>query len=261
MARAVRAAAGAMEPARAGSRVLPAEALVRPRGGGTKEGRLTVVRIARAEGAPLAEVVVLGSHATLLGPRNRAIDGDWPGAFLARGSHGKRLFFQGALGDQAAALLTPGRPDAALYAQAVSDAAGAEVPLGPPEATALGYARVEVRLPPFRPGAIPAWLRPAARTLLGGTVPRTATVSAVRVGAAILVGVPAEPVAAVAAAWRARAGDDATVVSLADDYVGYAETPERWTRGKGETKRTYLGPELGDRLGEGVEAAVAAVRR
>ena len=260
MARAVRAAAGALEPARAGARVVPAEELVRGRGGGMKEGRLTLVRVARPDGAPLAEVAVLGSHATLLGSHNRTIDGDWPGRFLQQGDHGKRLFFQGALGDQSAETAQPGRPDAATYALAVSAAAAVEVPLGPPSATALGYARVRVALPPLGPGAVPGWLRPALRTLFGGRVPLTATVEVVRLGPAILVGVPAEPVAAVAVKWRAQAGDDATIVSLAGDYVGYAETPERWKRGKGETMRTYLGPELGDRLGEGVAAAVAAVR-
>jgi hypothetical protein len=262
MAQAIRLAAGSLRPARAGARWVPAQALVRARGGGTKEGRLTLIRLADPEGAPIAEVLVLGSHATLLGRHNRTIGGDWPGFLVAQGSHGRRLYFQGALGDQSAGDLPAraGRPDPASYARAVSDVAAVEVPLDPAAATALGYARAEVTLPPLGPGAVPGFLRPAVRTLLGGRVPRTATVSAVRLGPALLVGVPAEPVAAVAAGWRAGAGEDVTVVSLADDYLGYAETPERWEHGEGETVRTYLGPELAARLGEGVSAAVAAVR-
>jgi len=134
------------------------------------------------------------------------------------------------------------------------------VPLAAGGETALAWASVEVGLPAFEPGGVPAFLRPAARTLLGGLAPRAVAVTALRAGPVILVGVPAEPVAAVGAGWRARAGDDVALVSLVNDYIGYAETPEKWAKGRGETKRTVLGPALGARLGDGVEAAVRAVR-
>jgi hypothetical protein len=261
VARAIRAAAGAVGPARSGWGALDASGLVRNRDGGGVEGRLALLRLARPDGAPVAEVAVLGSHATVLGKRNRRIDGDWPGLFLRSGGRGLRLFLQGALGDQKAALPGAPRVEAAAYARAVSEAAAAEVPWAAEEAAALGFARVEVTLPALGPGAVPSVLRPAVRNLFGGAVPATTTVSALRLGPALLVFVPAEPVASVAAAWRTRPGlGGAAIVSLADDYLGYAEAPDRWEAGEGEAVRTYLGPELADRLGEGAAAAAAASR-
>ena len=109
-------------------------------------------------------------------------------------------------------------------------------------------------LPPLGPGAVPAWLRPAARSLLGGVLPGTARVTAVRLGSLLLVATPAEPVEAVGRAWRAAAGPDAELLSLADGYVGYVDTAARFTAGAGEAHRSYYGPELAARL----EAAVAA---
>ena len=260
--RAVRAAAGQLGPARAGMATLDARALVHNRDAGARDGRLTIVRLERPGGEPVAELVVLGAHATLLGKANRSIDGDWPGRFMAERPHGLRLFMQGTIGDQSAELPAPREP--ARYARAVSALVSrAEVGFereGAGPGTELAYARAEVALPAFAPGALPGWLRPAARTLLGGSVPPSATVSALRIGPALLVAVPAEPVAAVTAAWRARAGlDGATIVTLADGYVGYAETAERFERREGEAVRAYLGPALADRLGEGAEVAADAV--
>ncbi|MFT3913109.1 MAG: hypothetical protein QM704_03170 [Anaeromyxobacteraceae bacterium] len=260
-ARAIRTAAAALAPARVGERVIDAGALVRGRSNGEEEARLTLVRLARADGAPVAELAVLAAHPTLLGKANRRIDGDWPGRFLADAPHGLRLFVQGALGDQSPDGPGGARPAAPAYGEAVSRAADVEVPLGEAGAAVpLAFATVEVPLPGFEPGGIPGLLRPAARTFLGGHVPRRAAVTALRVGPVVLAGVPAEPVAAVGAGWRARAGADVVLVSLVNDYVGYAETPEDWAAGRGETKRTVLGPALAERLGEGVAAAVAAVR-
>jgi hypothetical protein len=86
----------------------------------------------------------------------------------------------------------------------------------------------------------------------------TARVSALRVGPALLVFVPAEPVATIGAAWRAALGERAVIVGLAGGYVGYVERPERMARREGETVRTYYGPELAARLGAATEAAARA---
>jgi len=264
--RSVRSAAAQLGPARAGMATLDASTLVHNRDAGARDGRLTVVRVERPGGEPVAEVVVLGAHATLLGKGNRSIDGDWPGRLMAERPHGLRLFLQGTIGDQSAEMPSPREPS--RYARSVSALAARAEVLFPTVAgggkpgvgTALAYARAEVPLPAFTPGAVPGWLRPAARTLLGGSVPASASVSALRVGPALLVAVPAEPVAAVTAAWRARAGlGGATFVTLADGYVGYAETAERFERREGEAVRAYLGPALADRLGEGAETAAAAI--
>jgi neutral ceramidase len=112
-----------------------------------------------------------------------------------------------------------------------------------------------VTLPGPAPGAAPPLLRRAAANLAWGMFPATARVEAVRLGDLVLVAVPAEPVAAVGAGWRAALPPGTEIVSLANGYLGYVEEPARMAEGSGETVRTYLGPELAQRLGEGAKVA------
>jgi neutral ceramidase len=229
-----------------------AGALARSRSGGGRDGRVAVVRFERPGGAPVAELAIFPAHPTILGRENRRISGDWPGSFLAGGDRGVRLFFQGALGDQSVEgpTTTPEAFGSALSAEV------AALEAGPLDASpALAYAAVEVSLPALAPGAAPALLHRAARNLGRRAFPATARVEAVRIGPLLLVAIPAEPVAAVAAAWRAALPPDAEIVSLAGGYLGYVEEPERMAASAGETARTYFGADLGRRLGE---AAIAA---
>jgi hypothetical protein len=71
-----------------------------------------------------------------------------------------------------------------------------------------------------------------------------------------LASVPGEPVAQLGIDWRRSLGTSA-ILSLADDYVGYVEQPSVMAAGAGETKRTYFGPELADRLFQGLRLASA----
>jgi hypothetical protein len=257
MARALRAAATARRPARLLAGVADVRDLVFSRAFEQVDGRLVSARFTAEDGSTIGEVAVLGAHPTLLGMRNRRISGDWPGA-LMRGRPAPLLFFQGALGDQTT--LTPNREEGAVEAYgrlvAIRVDQVARSPAG--EATPLALARAAVPLPQVSPGALPAWLRPAARTVAGGLLPGEAEVTALRLGPVVLVAVPAEPVAAVAERWRAEAGPGAEILSLAGGYAGYVETPGVMARGAGETPRTYYGPELAERLGAAVRLAAGA---
>jgi neutral ceramidase len=252
IAEAIRAADGDLAPARAAVLRGGAAELARSRSGGAVEGRLAVLRLDRPDGAPVGELAVFAAHPTILGKANRRISGDWPGGFMAAGA-GIRLFFEGALGDQSVEGEAAGTPEAfAVALSARVDALGGEAPDPSP---ALGYAAVEVPLPAADPGAVPPLLRRAARNLAGGLVPRTAIVEAVRIGDALLVATPAEPVASVAAAWRAALPEGAEIVSLSGGYLGYVEAPERMAARSGETIRTYFGPSLAARLADGLRLA------
>jgi Neutral/alkaline non-lysosomal ceramidase, N-terminal len=260
IADAIRGAAGALAPARVAVARDAADDLARSRSGGLEDAPITALRIDRPDGAPVAEVTVFAAHATLLGKRNRAISGDWPGRFLARGAHGMRLFLQGALGDQSADGPSSSRgPDA--YAAALSERVDALAFGTPDAAPPVAFAAAALALPDAEPGAAPALLRPAARNVLSGADPhrgRDARVEALRIGPALLVAVPAEPVARVASRWREGLPDGTAVVSLGGGYLGYVEAPERMADGAGETARTYYGPALADRLGAAVRAAAFA---
>jgi hypothetical protein len=254
---AIRRAAGSLAPARASIARGSADDLARSRSGGLEDAPLTVLRLDRPDGAPVAEVTVFAAHATLLGKRNRAISGDWPARFVARGTHGMRLLVQGALGDQSADGPSENGMDA--FAAALSERVDALAFRAPEPAPGLAFAAVEVGLPAFDPGGAPALLRRAARNFASRAFPATARVEALRIGPALLVAVPGEPVAAVGARWRSALRGEAAIVSLAGGYLGYVEAPERMAAGAGETVRTYYGPELAARLGAAVRAAADAV--
>ncbi|HET7827114.1 MAG TPA: neutral/alkaline non-lysosomal ceramidase N-terminal domain-containing protein, partial [Anaeromyxobacter sp.] len=100
---AIRRANEALAPARAAVARGTAIDLVRSRSGGERDGRLTVLRVEREGGAPVAELVVFAAHPTILGGANRRISGDWPGRLVADGRRGTRVLVQGAIGDQSPA--------------------------------------------------------------------------------------------------------------------------------------------------------------
>jgi hypothetical protein len=235
--------------------------LVRGRGGAPQDGALTVLRLLRPGGRPLAEVALFPAHATTLGIRNRRISGDWPGRFFARGAHGMRFLLQSAIGDQRATLppaLGPLTPDA--YAAAL-DREVAALAFGPrAPAPAFGWAAADVPLPTPAPPIVPRPLRAAATNLVNGLLPAEARVSALRLGPVLLVQVPGEVMHGLAARWRALAGPDAEVISLADGYLGYVDEPERSGGTQEHPERTYYGPALSPALERGIALVVGALR-
>jgi hypothetical protein len=256
IAAAIRRAAGALGPVQATLGRGSASDLARNRSDGIVDGRLAVLRLERPDGRPVAEVTVFAAHPTFLGRENTRLSGDWPGRLAAARGHGVRLVLQGAVGDQTH---TGAPATAEEYAAALGariDALGA----GPADRSpALAYAAVETLLPRVDPSAVPAVLKPAVRNLAADVLPATARVTALRIGPALFVTVPGEPVAAVAARWRATLPGWADVVSLANGYLGYVETPEQIRAGGGESKLVYYAPDLAVRLGEAMRVASDAV--
>jgi neutral ceramidase len=261
IAEAIRRAAAAEGPAQLALARGRSETLVRNRAGGDlKDARLVVLRLTRPDGVPVAEVALFPAHPTLLGKANRSLSGDWAGHFQAVTSHGVRLLFQGAGGDQSARLPTPGPVSPETYAAAVSTAVD-RLAFGPPDGTVkLGWAAADVTLPAVDPGFVPGFAERAARNLTADVLPGHATVAALRLGPVLLALVPGEPTAEVGARLRELAGPGAEVLSLAGGYVGYVETAAKVAAGKGEARRTYYGPELAERIEKAVAATAQAAR-
>lgn len=258
---AVREANAALAPANLWVGTGRLDGLVLNRNGGPVGGRLLVARLARPSGEPVVELLSFTAHPTFLGKANRMISGDWPGRLLASGVRGPRLFFLGSIGDQSVKFppgaARPGEPEYVAYARLLDDTVNA-FGSGPADASPrLAMARARVNLPRLAPGAVPLLLRPATRTLLGGTVPRSAAITAIRLGPILFIATPAEPSEAVGVHWRLAAGEGAAMLSLANGYIGYVETPELFEAGGGEARRSYYGGELGGRMAQ----AIAAVAR
>jgi hypothetical protein len=260
VAGAVRRAAGSTRPALLSAARGSAKSLVRARSGGEIDGRLLSLRVSTTGGEPLAELLVFAAHPTTLGKVNRRISGDWPGRLMAAPGAGVRLMLQGAVGDQSAQV-PPGdaatRPE--RYAEAVLAADAALGATSREPAPLLAVATVSVTLPALEPGAVPRLLRRAAATLAWNRMPSTARITALRVGPELLVAVPCEPTAQIGERWRAESGANSEILSLVDGWIGYVDDAARVRRGEGETVRTYYGPELAERLGQGVAAAARAV--
>lgn len=259
IAEAVRAAAAARSPATLSAARALVPGLARNRDGGEVDGRLLALRATGPDGRVVAEVVVFPAHATVADSSARLISADWPGA-LARALPGVTVVLQGAVGDQTWNL-DPARgtgPEA--YARALaSEVARLDFPPGDPR-PALGAATAEVALPAPSFGAVPRFLDRLVSNLLWSWLPERTSVTALRLGPALLLAVPAEPAAEVGRRWRDALGDDSEVVSLAGDYLGYVETPRRVRARAGEAKRTYLGPDLAYVLGDGLAAAQQGLR-
>ncbi len=262
-ATAVRTAFEARQPAYLSIGHGEAAALARNRNAGAVDGRIFVARLTALAGPEVATVVLYPAHATLLGVENRLVSGDWPGALMRShaGPHaGPLLFFQGALGDQSPHFPphVPATPEG--YARALD--ARVEAVHGTPGDPwpDLAFARATAVLPAPIPGATPPLFRRIARNLFYDWVPARANVEAVRLGSAILLAVPAEPVTAVGRSWRDAAGPGTEILALAGDYLGYVETSQRMAETAGETVRTYYGPELAQRLAGALHVAADAVR-
>src|SRR5688572_5143138 len=146
-----------------------------------------------------------------------------------------------------------------FVAQQVTDAAAQAT--GAPDR--LGFAEAEIDLPSTEPQGVWSFFVPRPLgNMLQWMAPRTARVIVLTVGDLTLLGVPGEATQEAAARIIARVRTpDARrlrVVSLAQGYIGYIDTPERARMRQGEARRAWFAPELLAVVTQGLEAAVAA---
>jgi neutral ceramidase len=256
-ARAALAAMDAEVPARAGWGALAVDGLVVNRRDAAQAAAKTfdLLRVTRANGAPLAAVVLGPIHATMLTEANRLFSADVAGtierALEARLGGGVALFVQGAEGDQAP-LIHYGQENEEQAMERI----GAD--LGARAAAAWNATLTEsdmtldwraVRWYPPRPILRPGLLDPRIpRPItipLHGLVEPDGIVSAFRVGARTILTVPGEPILELgrrltAAAEEAGAGRT-LVAGVTNGYVGYVATPEEYDKGGYEAVATLYG--------------------
>ncbi len=243
--KALEASGREMKPARLRHAERPLE-LNAARSGIDVDRRLTRVSV-ESDAGPIAELVVFSAHPVLVGAKTDALSPDFPGLTAAalEEQGGVALVLQGAAGNASVAdrPSTP-QPFAARLAKAVR-----QTELGPEAASALlAYARVEFSLP--RPDASRLVPRPfvaAAENLLCRSAPQRSQLSALQLGPVRLLGIPGEPTHAASGAIERQ---NARIVSLVDDYIGYVDTAEAVKAHDAESMRQYFGPELLNRLAD-----------
>lgn len=224
--------------------------------------RLTRLELRGASG-PVAQVVVLAAHPTLVTRPPPGLDPDWPARLSAAeeaAGRGVTLVLQGNVGNVSVERSEVGSDEPAeAFARAVEAAVQATAlrPAGP----GLAHARLEVSLPGPDASRFVPW---GLATLVGNVAlwpwaPGWAELSELRIGTVRLLGVPVETTAASGAVLEGAAGG-ARVVSLVNGYLGYVEPADRVARGVGESHRQLFGPELLESLRFGTEATRAALR-
>lgn len=235
--------------------------------------RLTILRL-RGEHETIARVVVFSCHATFLGHGDRRLSAEWPGEAASR-LDGVTFMLQGAVGDQRPAgfglgdiglggedldiSCSEGRMVAAgrAVAEAVRRLDSQATSFDERRRLAVTLQGLQVNLPQATGAtAAPPVFRRLAGNALARAAPAEVRVSLLRLGDARLLFVPAEVVSVVAHDWERMPG--MRVVSLADGYIGYLETPEALESRTGESRHAYFHEDTVELFGEAIDLLVAA---
>jgi hypothetical protein len=239
---------------------------------------LVVVGLDDERGAPIARIVVLGSHPTELYGIEK-LSGAWPGACMRalEKKGGTALVFQGALGDQSASFpptlwtgLPPAPPEgpkdpgrvlkSRRYGEEVAARAQAAIANAPrSDAVATRVVSVALALPPPTYGLVPIPIldRLAAWAIAGSDWPDRTRIVEARLGTLLLAFAPFEligPTTRSAKHDLRKAGfRDVAIVSLANDWLGYAPDLIPWpwnTSGSASFGGVGMGHAIGDRIVE-----------
>ena len=238
------------------------------RGDGVTDPELTVLRVDRVDGSPLAVLVNWTAHPTFMDEHDMLVSGGWPGylqreleAWIGRGV--VAMYFNGAEGDQS----PKGGVDAshheqaegygrkiAIYARKVYDGI-------PVEQAAILKTNYRVfNLPPkaahplfAQTGGAEYGLDDAKmKRLLDAMVPDSVGVQAVRVGDLLIAGVPGEMIAALGLRIKnslRQAGVPHPVIGgLANEWISYILSAEEYRQGGYEASVSFYGPTLGPTL-------------
>jgi len=273
---ALRRAAASLRPARLATASARGEDLARNRRreGGPQDPAIPILAV-DGDGGAVATLFALAAHPTVLSPANLRLSPDYPGAArrrveAARG--GVALFLAGPLGDQEPHLdgepewpedverqvQTAERLGEALGERVLRALAGAR-----PAPPRVGAARRDWRLPPVDVRASCAWyaFAPVLHLVARRFLPSQTPLVALRLGDLRLLASPLELGVEVAAAIRARAGDEGPLLlaAHANDWLGYLLTPEDWDRGGYEPCLSYHGRDLAPRFVEEAAGVLGAL--
>ena len=275
LAGALREASQRLEPATAASAAAPLPDMNRNRRGAEcVDDQLTVLRLDRADGTPLAALVHFTVHGTFVNEDDMLASGEWAGQIQRTvedllGHDALCLFVNGAEGD-----IAPRRPEggsryeqAQNYGRRVGIAAWRLLDgLRGEAVTAFSQDCAWVSLPP-RKGA-PDFLKIAGDEynvtgeqldlLLQVMFPDKAPLYALRVNGFQMVTFPGEPICAIGTAVKTAMMDagiaHACVASLTNDHIGYILTAEEYKRSGYEATASFYGEGLGALL---LEQAIA----
>jgi len=251
----------------------------RRRGSTACDPELTVTRIDKASGEPLAVLVNWSAHPTFMGPKDMMFSGDYPGhlqrtveALIGRGV--TVMFYNGAQGDQSPVA----RPDsggnwekAERYGRELGIRAWREwEKVRPAPATSIASSIQEIPLPPR------AWHHSYKETggreygvtdalaagMLALLFPAKTHSISLRLGDLVIVGIPGEMTATLGLALKSkvRASTGAahvTIGGLADEWISYILSAEEYRAGGYEASVSFYGETLGQVISDGALRAAS----
>ena len=245
---------------------------------GPHETSLPVIRFDFAEpGRPIV-LFAYGAHPTVLSPRSHVYSADYVGAARrALEAKGWRpIFLPGPLGDQEprSRLGSLWPRSLALQRAQVEEIGG--VLADAVQRGAIGLPQADFSAPPsssfrlrtsVRRFDLPEsrirrfcplwWVSPFVKGQVRRFLSRSTSITALRIGGAIIAALPAEPASALGDALRERLGGSGPVLAVAhaNDWLGYAVDAERYRKGGYEACMSFFGPGLGALLIEQAELA------
>jgi neutral ceramidase len=247
MTRALKQALTSLQPASlaAGEAEMP-QFMRNRRKGKTRDPALWLLRVDTADGKPLAALVNLAAHGTVLDAENMEFSGDWMAftqALLEKEVPGLgALYTNGAEGD-----LSPNIPDNSSTfdgARAHGELAGRAAlelyrSLKPAREAKLSVRTEMLDLPQTFAGAL---LGAGKQTML----------QCVTVNDALLIAVPGEPIAQLGLLLKDHARRQGhrqpVIVGLANDHLGYFLTRAEMKKGGYEARVSFFGQDFGEDL-------------
>jgi hypothetical protein len=236
---------------------------------------LTVTRVDRLDGRPLAVFVNFTAHPTFMSGRDMLFSGDWPGHLQRTlealiGGDVLAMYSNGAEGDQSVV----GRPDSGDSRYERAERYGRELGIvafrqweqtGTQQGVAFGFRSHTIKLPErtWHPafketgGAEYGLTEDLLREMLPRLFPAEVDSVSLRVGDLLVLGVPGEMTARLGLEMkdRARAATGArcpVIGGLADVWVSYILPPDEYRKGGYEASVSFYGETLGPTIVEGV---------
>ncbi len=247
----------------------------------TTDEELTITRIDKADGKPLAVLVNWAAHPTFMGSRDMMFSGGWPGhlqrtleALIGQGV--TVMYYNGAQGDQSPVA----RRDSGKSNWEKAEHYGRELALvvwrawgkiKTARSPVLAYHLERVKLPKstYHPsfmetGGSEYGLSPEVMdTILMVLVPRWTAVGLLRLGDLAIVGIPGEMSAELGLSVKKQVAQQigvkhAVIGGLGNEWISYILSADEYTKGGYEASVSFYGATLGQTL---VDAAVRGAAR
>jgi len=250
------------------------------RGGSIVDPELTVTRIDKLDGKPLAVLVNFTAHPTFMNGEDMLFSGDWPGHLQRTvesliGDGVTAMYYNGAEGDQA----PQARRDSGESRWERAERYGRDVGIESYRAWTKVKTKRDVPFA-YHLEVVPlperTWHPDFKKTggeeygldekllteMLPKLFPAEAELVSVRVGDLVIVGIPGEMAAELGLKIKAEAeqlteAKHATIGGLADAWLSYILPETEYTRGGYETSVSFYGPKLGEAVVTGATRGVS----